>query len=215
MMLMGYTAVDLSTWGRREHFEAFQTIAKCTFSLTAQLDITTLVKQVKSRGWKFYPTMIHLIAQALNKYPEFRMRMKEGVLVTWDVIHPSYTIFHEESETFSSLWCHHKESRDLFFKEYEENMALYGDSLAYSPMQESTENIFYVSANPWVSFTSFEFNLASFENFFAPMLTIGKYYEQGNRILMPLAVQVHHAVCDGFHVGRMINELQELCAEQV
>lgn len=29
---------------------------------------------------------------------------------------------------------------------------------------------------------------------------------------MPLAIQVHHAVCDGFHVGRMLNELQQfLC----
>lgn len=26
---------------------------------------------------------------------------------------------------------------------------------------------------------------------------------------LPLAVQVHHAVCDGFHVSRLLNELQE------
>ncbi|WP_432419239.1 CatA-like O-acetyltransferase [Klebsiella pneumoniae] len=30
---------------------------------------------------------------------------------------------------------------------------------------------------------------------------------------MPLAIQVHHAVCDGFHVGRMLNELQQYCDE--
>ncbi|MCF1312202.1 CatA-like O-acetyltransferase, partial [Klebsiella quasipneumoniae] len=24
---------------------------------------------------------------------------------------------------------------------------------------------------------------------------------------------VHHAVCDGFHVGRMLNELQQYCDE--
>lgn len=32
---------------------------------------------------------------------------------------------------------------------------------------------------------------------------MGKYYTQGDKVLMPLAIQVHHAVCDGFHVGRM------------
>lgn len=31
---------------------------------------------------------------------------------------------------------------------------------------------------------------------------MGKYYTQGDKVLMPLAIQVHHAVCDGFHVGR-------------
>ncbi|EHJ3227629.1 hypothetical protein J9N83_003673 [Salmonella enterica] len=27
------------------------------------------------------------------------------------------------------------------------------------------------------------------------------------------AAVVHHAVCDGFHVGRMLNELQQYCDE--
>jgi chloramphenicol O-acetyltransferase type A len=49
------------------------------------------------------------------------------------------------------------------------------------------------------------------QNFFAPMFTLGKYDKQGEKVLLPLAVQVHHAVCDGFHVARLINELQELC----
>lgn len=26
----------------------------------------------------------------------------------------------------------------------------------------------------------------------------------------PLAIQVHHAVCDGFHLCRFVNELQDL-----
>ena len=37
---------------------------------------------------------------------------------------------------------------------------------------------------------------------------MGKYYEEGGGIWLPLAVQVHHAVCDGFHVCRFINDLQ-------
>ncbi|ELL9256265.1 CatA-like O-acetyltransferase, partial [Klebsiella pneumoniae] len=51
------------------------------------------------------------------------------------------------------------------------------------------------------------------DNFFAPVFTMGKYYTQGDKVLMPLAIQVHHAVCDGFHVGRMLNELQQYCDE--
>ncbi len=66
------------------------------------------------------------------------------------------------------------------------------------------ENMFFVSANPRVSFTSFDLNVANMDNFFAPVFTMGKYYTQGDKVLMPLAIQVHHAVCDGFHVGRML-----------
>ncbi|WP_312595987.1 type A chloramphenicol O-acetyltransferase [Stutzerimonas nitrititolerans] len=210
---MGYTEVDLSSWERKEHFEAFQSIAQCTFSQTVQLDITALLKRAKAQGWKFYPTMIHLIARLLNKHSEFRMAMKGGALVTWDVIHPSYTIFHEKTETFSSLWCHHNEDLGHFLKTFSDDMDNYGDNLAYFPKTEFIENVFFVSANPWVSFTSFDFNMANINNFFAPMFTIGKYYAQGDKTLMPLAVQVHHAVCDGFHVGRLINELQMACMD--
>lgn len=43
-----------------------------------------------------------------------------------------------------------------------------------------------------------------------PIFTMGKYYEDDGRIILPLAVQVHHAVCDGYHLCRFLNELQEM-----
>lgn len=39
---------------------------------------------------------------------------------------------------------------------------------------------------------------------------MGRFYEAGGRVLPPLAVQVRHAVCDGFHLCGFVNELQEL-----
>lgn len=39
---------------------------------------------------------------------------------------------------------------------------------------------------------------------------MGKFEEEGGKILLPLAVQLHHAVCDGFHLCRLVNELQDL-----
>nr|AMP53354.1 CAT [uncultured bacterium] len=42
------------------------------------------------------------------------------------------------------------------------------------------------------------------------MFTFGKYYEDGGKYYIPLSIQVHHAVCDGFHVCRFLDELQDL-----
>ena len=195
-----YTAVDLSRWARKEHFEVFQGFAQSTFNQTVLVDITVLLSHIKNVGWKFYPTIIFLVAKVVNRHPEFRMAMKDNELVIWNEIHPNYTIFHNETETFSSLWSH-----------YDGDMARYGDKLAYWPKEESRENIFFISGIPWVSFTSFSVSVANMKNFFAPMFTLGKYYEQEGRVLLPLAVQVHHSVCDGFHVARFFNELQEVC----
>lgn len=206
-----YTSVDLSRWARREHFEIFQTFAQSTFNQTFQLDITALLKHIKETGWKFYPTMIFLISKIVNRHPEFRMAMKDNELIVWDEVHPNYTIFHNETETFSSLWSHYDGNIHHFQKVYSEDMARYSNNTAYWPKEESRENIFFISGIPWVTFTSFNVNVANMQNFFAPMFTLGKYFEQDGKVLLPFAVQVHHSVCDGFHVARLVNELQELC----
>ncbi len=148
----------------------------------------------------------------MNAHPEFRMAMKDGELVIWDSVHPCYTVFHEQTETFSSLWSEYHDDFRQFLHIYSQDVACYGENPAYFP-KGFIENMFFVSANPRVSFTSFDLNVANMDNFFAPVFTMGKYYTQGDKVLMPLAIQVHHAVCDGFHVGRMLNELQQYCDE--
>ena len=62
---------------------------------------------------------------------------------------------------------------------------------------------------PWASFDGFNLNLQNGYRYLPPIFTMGKFYEEGGKILLPLAVQVHHAVCDGFHLCRFVNELQE------
>lgn len=206
-----YTAVDLSSWARKEHFEVFQSFAQCTINQTVQLDITALLKHIKEVGWKFYPSIISIIATVVNRHSEFRMAMKDNELVIWKEVHPSYTLFHKETETFSSLWSQFDGDIHHFQNVYAKDVSRYGDNLAYWPKEETRENIFFISDIPWASFTSFNINVANMHNFFAPMFTFGKYYNQDGKVLLPFAVQVHHSVCDGFHLARLINELQELC----
>lgn len=67
---------------------------------------------------------------------------------------------------------------------------------------------------PWTSFEGFNLNLEKGYSYLLPIFTMGRYYKNEERWLLPLAVQVHHGVCDGFHVSRFINELQELIKEE-
>ena len=42
---------------------------------------------------------------------------------------------------------------------------------------------------------------------------IGRFAEAGGSTAVPLAVQVHHAVCDGRHVSLLVADVQRFCAE--
>lgn len=72
------------------------------------------------------------------------------------------------------------------------------------------ENVFPVSMIPWATFEGFNLNLQKGYDYLLPIFTMGKFYEESGRRFLPLSVQVHHAVCDGFHLCRFLRELQEL-----
>lgn len=42
------------------------------------------------------------------------------------------------------------------------------------------------------------------------MITLGKYEQQTNgNFVLPLTVQISHAIADGYHVALFFNQLQE------
>ena len=202
---MAFIPIDRTKWGRSEYFDHYFSQVPCTYSVVFKLDITRLRQQ----GQKLYPTMLYHIAAEVNSREEFRTAINgEGQLGVYDQMHPCYTIFHKESETFSNLWTAYTPDYTAFCKAYQQDMDEYGDNLGLSAKPETPENTFPVSMLPWASFEGFNLNLQKGYDYLLPIFTMGRYYEESGRILLPLAVQVHHAVCDGFHVCRFVNSLQ-------
>lgn len=210
---MSYIRFNVEKWQRKEHYHLYSEHVNCGFSLTAKIDITSLVNFISLRGYRFYPTMIYLLSSLVNRHDEFKLSKKDGELILWEKVHPSFTIFHNQTETFSSLWCEYSDNIQTFMGNYHHQLTLHKDDAKLTPQPNQAENIFYISSLPWVSFESFNLNIANTASNFTPIFTMGKFYREGDKILLPLSVQVHHAVCDGFHVGRFVNELQTLCNE--
>ncbi|EJD6375276.1 type A chloramphenicol O-acetyltransferase [Providencia huaxiensis] len=210
---MNYIKFNVDTWQRKEHFHVYDQLINCGFSLTTKINITSLKKQIDSTNYSFYPVIIYLLSQVANTYDEFKLAKKNGELILWDKINPSFTIFHQETEIFSALWCEYSDDICQFMENYHQQLILYKDNPKLSPQPIQADNLFYISSLPWVEFDSFNLNISDITKNFAPIFTIGKFYSENDTLLLPLAVQVHHAVCDGFHVGRFLMRLQKLCDE--
>ena len=89
-------------------------------------------------------------------------------------------------------------------------MLKYGGCETFEGKPGAPANTFPISMIPWASFEGFNLNLQRGYTYLLPIFTMGKYYEEKGRFIMPLAIQVHHGVCDGFHTCRFVNELQEM-----
>jgi chloramphenicol O-acetyltransferase type A len=66
---------------------------------------------------------------------------------------------------------------------------------------------------PWVSFTSFSHARNWRQQDSIPRIAFGKFIEENDRILLPISVEVHHALVDGLHVGRFLMRLEELLSK--
>lgn len=207
---MIFTKIDLDTWNRKNSYNQYMDTTPCTYSMTVNLNITHFLTEVKLQNIPFFPSILHAISTIVNRHPEFRMSIDaERDPGYYDICHPSYTLFHEDTETITNCWTEYNEAREVFLDSYKKDMQIYQfDSQTSKPLQ--INNIFTVSCIPWTTFSGFNLNLQKGYDYFAPIFTIGKYFEDQEKVLLPVALQVHHAVCDGFHVARFFNELQML-----
>lgn len=208
---MKFNLIDIEHWNRKPYFEHYLNTVRCTYSMTANIEITNLLYEIKLKKLKLYPIIIYIIATVVNNHKEFRTCFdKNGNLGYWDSMSPSYTIFHKDNETFSSIWTEYDKNFAYFYSGYLDDIKNYGDIMNFSPKLNEPANTFPVSSIPWVQFTGFNLNVYNDGTYLIPIFTMGKYFEQNNKMFIPMSIQVHHAVCDGYHISRFINEVQEL-----
>ena len=199
---MAFQLIDIETWERREFYEHFIKEVVCSFSVTVNLDITRLKEE------RLYPAMIWLLTKTVNEMPEFRMSLTKEGLGVYDSMHPMYTVFNKENKNFSGIWSYFSDDYSTFLRIYEADVSEYAHSTRYTPKAGTPENAFNISMVPWLEFTSLNLNVYDEGRFLLPIFTMGKYFERDGKRLLPLAIQIHHAVCDGYHVGLFVEKLQ-------
>jgi chloramphenicol O-acetyltransferase type A len=75
------------------------------------------------------------------------------------------------------------------------------------------DDLIYFTVLPWVSFTSFAHARTPGRGESVPRIAFGKFINENERIMLPISVEVHHALMDGLHVGRYLNGLEEALRE--
>lgn len=205
-----FNPIDVQTWPRGQMFYYFSKMAPTGYSLTVELDITVLKAALKEQKVKFFPAYLWLVTTMVNKQIEFKVAVKEEVLGYWDELTPLYAVFHEDDKTISLMWTEYEERFTLFYEKYLDNQKCFGDNhgVLSQPERLHPENSYIVSCIPWIEFK--HFSLQSFENkpYYFPSIEAGKFYENNGKMLLPFSITIHHATTDGWHVRKLLDELQ-------
>ena len=206
---MNYQIMDRNTWNRGDLFQFYMDKMRIVMSLTVDLDVTSLVSYGKEQKLKFYPSMIWAVSKVVNSHDEFKYGWDEsGNLIKWEFISPSYADFHREDENFTKFVTPYTDDLLEFHARFLRDRERYRDMRAIADHQPP--NHFDVSCLPWVRYRHFDVHVFDEGKFLAPVITWGKYERDVGKLVMPLTMNIHHAVADGFHLSRFFREVQEL-----
>ena len=93
---------------------------------------------------------------------------------------PSYTIFHKDDKSFSSIWTDYSSDFRTFYKNYEDDMRCYANVHGLFTKENIPPNVFPISSIPWTSFTGF--NINNDADYLLPIITCGKYFNEKIRL---------------------------------
>jgi chloramphenicol O-acetyltransferase type A len=206
--------IDLKAWPRHELFEHYLGRVPCTYAITVEVDVTELAAALRQSGRKTYISQVWALAAVVNRHEEFRMTITDaGEPAIWDVLHPQFTVFNPERETFAAVWIPFDSDFDRFHTAAADLLATHKSATTMFPQGDTPPNTFDVSSLPWTSFTGFSLQIDGGTDHLLPIFTLGRYVERDGRTLLPLAVQMHHAAADGFHIARLVREFTDLVGD--
>lgn len=203
--------IDINNWNRKPQFELFKMYDNPFFNITADVDVTDLHQFAKTENKSFFLLSLYVATRAANEIEPFRMRIQDEQVVMYDVIHTSSTVARDDS-TFGFCYFPYSKSLDIYL---EAGLQAIEDVKKHNTLDPKVDqhDVLHFSVIPWISFTSIQ-HARKFSNMDSiPKITMGKFYRQHGRLKMPLSIEVHHALMDGYHVGQYFSLFEQHCSD--
>jgi len=208
--MAGY--LDIETWHRRQHFEFFKSFDNPFFNICANVDVAPLVGLTRAaKSLSFFLTYLFLSMKAANEVEPFRYRLRGDRVFVHDRIHAGTTLLLAD-ESFTFVYFDYDSDFEVFHARAEAAVASAQAGASRLDQRDGEDDLIHHSVIPWIAFTSFSHarNWRRLDSI--PKIVFGKRHENGERILMPVSVEVHHALMDGLHVGRYFEKFESYCA---
>jgi len=202
-----YTIIEQEGWPRKEQFDLFRGFGNPYFALTANVDITAYRKHLPPHR-RFTVGVVHALAKAANAVSPFRQRIRGEDVIEFDVVHPSIIVLNDE-DAFRFCSFPFKASYRDFAADADERMDAARAASTMFTLADQDDYLF-MTCIPWVSFTGVVHAAPTHAPDSVPRIAWGKAHEDEERVVLPLNVQVHHALVDGIHVGRFFAAVEEI-----
>lgn len=202
--------IDISSWERKEVFEYFSKFEYPMGGITENVDVTELYNYAKSTGRSFYITTVYNALLAANSIENFRLRISNGEVWLYDKVGIGPTYLRHKDKTLAFTYFPYCDDIEEFTKKARaaEAEAEAGTGLNLKNENVADDLICY-SCVPWTRFTAIAEPFTPSASSL-PHIVTGKFFKEGDRIMMPVSVKLHHALGDGYHISLFFERFSHL-----
>lgn len=198
--------IDINTWNRKQHFNHFSGLTDASFAVTIPFDVTKAYQFSKKQDLGFFSKYLHDCMKAINAVENLKYRIIDDKIVEYDVIHASPTLMRTD-KTFGFSFIEFDEDLNVFINNFEAEKERIQNSTNLYPPVNSLDCI-HCSAMPWFNFTAHKEPVSEGMDS-VPKVAFGKAEKVDGKLIMNVAINVNHALVDGYHVGLFSDKFQK------
>ena len=208
--------IDIETWERKENFNFFRRFQNPQLSITSEVECGGAKKRAKEAHQSFFLHYLYAVLRAANEIPELRYRIDpEGRVVLYDQIDILSPIKIKENGKFFTIRFPYHEDFETFYQEARKII----DSIPENGDPYAAENgevangdygLILLSATPDLYFTSITGTQEKQSGNNYPLLNAGKAIIKKGKLVMPIAMTIHHGFVDGHHLSLFYRKVEEL-----
>jgi chloramphenicol O-acetyltransferase type A len=195
---MNITDINIDNWSRRGAYNLYRRADFPFFSLTTEIDVTTFMQNANKHGIPHFNFTVYNIMRAVNEIEELRTRFEGQSVQKIDVTNPSFTV-PTGNKDFAFCDVDYNADWEVFNGRCHANIEA-AKKQTQLVETSSTKFVTYLSCMPWVHFTSATHPVMNTDDCI-PRIVWGKYDKRGDKTVMALNLQAHHALVDGHHAA--------------
>lgn len=207
--------IDIDSWERKENFQFFSTFLNPTFSITSEVECGGAKLRAKEKQQSFFLHYLYAVLRAANEIKEFRYRIENEQVVLYDRVDMLTPIRVNDEGKFVEVCIPYIADFETFHREARKIItSIPADATAYGfvnekkKKQEVNNGFILLSALPDLYFTSITATQQFRHGGNFPLLNAGKAVIRDGRLVMPIAMTLHHGFVDGFHVNQFYKKIE-------
>lgn len=204
--------LDLEAWPRAATFRFFRGHEQPFFNVCAPVDVGRTLALCRASGRSFSLAAWFLCLRAADAVEPLRYRLRGERVWVHDALDVGVTVLRDD-ETFRFCYLRRADTFDAFAAGAARAIAAVRAAPADAPQgEEGRDDVLHGTVLPWLAFTSISHARRVPAADSVPKVAFGKYERRGERVDLPVSIEVHHALVDGLHVGRFHERLAALHA---